>query len=59
MIGRPGAGRRREVEGAGHHNEADNFSVGANLGVALFAANVALWRRSKSRSPPASGPTRD
>ncbi|MSP50521.1 MAG: 3-hydroxyacyl-CoA dehydrogenase [Alphaproteobacteria bacterium] len=25
------------------HNEADNFSVGANLGLALFAANVALW----------------
>jgi 3-hydroxyacyl-CoA dehydrogenase len=25
------------------HNEADNFSVGANVGLALFAANVALW----------------
>jgi 3-hydroxyacyl-CoA dehydrogenase len=25
------------------HNDADNFSVGANLGLALFAANVALW----------------
>jgi 3-hydroxyacyl-CoA dehydrogenase len=25
------------------HNEAENFSVGANIGVALFAANVALW----------------
>ncbi|MBI3498359.1 MAG: 3-hydroxyacyl-CoA dehydrogenase [Proteobacteria bacterium] len=25
------------------YNEADNFSVGANLGLALFAANVALW----------------
>lgn len=25
------------------HNEADNFSVGANIGIALFAANVALW----------------
>jgi 3-hydroxyacyl-CoA dehydrogenase len=25
------------------HNEAENFSVGANLGLALFAANVALW----------------
>lgn len=25
------------------HNESDNFSVGANLGLALFAANVALW----------------
>jgi 3-hydroxyacyl-CoA dehydrogenase len=25
------------------HNEAENFSVGANVGLALFAANVALW----------------
>ncbi len=25
------------------HNEADNFSVGANLGLALFAVNIALW----------------
>jgi 3-hydroxyacyl-CoA dehydrogenase len=25
------------------YNEADNFSVGANIGLALFAANIALW----------------
>ena len=25
------------------HNEGDNFSVGANLGIAMFAANVAAW----------------
>ena len=25
------------------HNEADNFSVGANLGLALFAANIGVW----------------
>jgi len=25
------------------HNEADNFSVGANVGLALFAANIAAW----------------
>lgn len=25
------------------YNEADRFSVGANLGLALFAANVGLW----------------
>ena len=25
------------------HNEGDNFSVGANLGIPLFAANVAAW----------------
>lgn len=25
------------------HNEADNFSVGANLGLALFVLNIGLW----------------
>jgi 3-hydroxyacyl-CoA dehydrogenase len=25
------------------HNEGENFSVGANLGLALFAINVAMW----------------
>jgi 3-hydroxyacyl-CoA dehydrogenase len=25
------------------HNEGDNFSVGANLGLALFAVNIGLW----------------
>ncbi len=25
------------------HNEGEHFSVGANIGLALFAANVALW----------------
>src|SRR5690606_7867623 len=25
------------------YNEAPNFSVGANIGIALFAANVGLW----------------
>jgi 3-hydroxyacyl-CoA dehydrogenase len=25
------------------HNEGENFSVGANIGLALFAANIALW----------------
>jgi 3-hydroxyacyl-CoA dehydrogenase len=25
------------------HNESDNFSVGANIGLALFAANIAMW----------------
>ncbi len=25
------------------HNEAENFSVGANIGLALFAANLAVW----------------
>jgi 3-hydroxyacyl-CoA dehydrogenase len=27
------------------HNEGSNFSAGANLGVALFAANIAAWER--------------
>lgn len=26
------------------HNEGTNFSVGANIGVGLFAANMALWQ---------------
>ena len=25
------------------HNEASNFSVGANIGLALFAANIGMW----------------
>jgi 3-hydroxyacyl-CoA dehydrogenase len=25
------------------HNEGDNFSVGANIGLGLFAANIAAW----------------
>jgi 3-hydroxyacyl-CoA dehydrogenase len=25
------------------HNEGDNFSVGVNLGLALFAINIAMW----------------
>jgi len=25
------------------HNEGENFSVGANIGLALFAANIAAW----------------
>jgi 3-hydroxyacyl-CoA dehydrogenase len=25
------------------HNEADNFSVGANVGLALFAVNIGMW----------------
>lgn len=33
----------RGMKGLVIHNEADNFSVGANIGLALFAANLALW----------------
>ena len=27
------------------YNEGSNFSVGANLGLALFAANIAAWQQ--------------
>lgn len=30
------------------HNEGTNFSVGANLGLALFAANIAAWSEIES-----------
>ena len=30
------------------HNEGKNFSVGANLGLALFAANIAAWSEIES-----------
>jgi 3-hydroxyacyl-CoA dehydrogenase len=30
------------------YNESDNFSVGANLGLALFAANMAAWVQIES-----------
>ncbi|MGH1574223.1 3-hydroxyacyl-CoA dehydrogenase NAD-binding domain-containing protein [Methylobacterium sp. P31] len=39
------------------YNEGTNFSVGANLGLALFAANIAAWGRSRSWSISASRPT--
>ena len=39
------------------HNEGPNFSVGANLGLALFALNVGLWDRVRSWSPGASRST--
>ena len=30
------------------HNEGENFSVGANIGIALFAANIAAWGEIES-----------
>ena len=41
-------GKALAVAGKGYrgmvvYNEGENFSVGANLGIALFAANVAAW----------------
>lgn len=37
------AGSKGQWKGLVVHNDADNFSVGANLGLALFAINIALW----------------
>ena len=37
------AGRSRSHKALVIYNEGGNFSVGANLGLALFAANIAAW----------------
>ena len=42
-MGKKGAFRALVV-----HNEADNFSVGANIGLALFAANIGAWGEIES-----------
>ena len=34
---------KRKLKGLVVHNEGENFSVGVNLGLALFSANIALW----------------
>lgn len=36
---------RQEYRALVIHNEGTNFSVGANLGLALFAANIAAWQQ--------------
>ncbi|MCU0945450.1 MAG: 3-hydroxyacyl-CoA dehydrogenase NAD-binding domain-containing protein, partial [Rubritepida sp.] len=44
MIGKALAmGKKGAFQALVIHNEAENFSVGANLGLALFAANIAAW----------------
>ena len=40
------------------HNEGSNFSVGANIGVALFAANIGLWPMIEASIAPARRPSR-
>jgi 3-hydroxyacyl-CoA dehydrogenase len=40
-----GDGRSGPFKGLVLHNEGQNFSVGANLGLALFALNVGLWQQ--------------
>jgi 3-hydroxyacyl-CoA dehydrogenase len=34
---------KRRMKALVLHNEGDNFSVGLNLGLALFSANLAMW----------------
>ncbi len=34
---------KRKMKALVVHNEGDNFSVGVNLGLALFSANIAMW----------------
>lgn len=44
MIGRAVAmGKKGAFRALVIHNEGENFSVGANIGLALFAANIAAW----------------
>ena len=44
MIGRAIAmGKKGAFKALVIHNEGENFSVGANIGLALFAANIAAW----------------
>ena len=44
MIGRAvSMGKKGAFKALVVHNEGTNFSVGANLGLALFAANIAAW----------------
>ncbi|KAA5606034.1 3-hydroxyacyl-CoA dehydrogenase [Roseospira marina] len=39
---------KRDFKALVIHNEGTNFSVGANLGLALFAANIAAWSEIES-----------
>ena len=34
---------KRKMKALVIHNEGENFSVGVNLGLALFSANIAMW----------------
>lgn len=44
MIGKAVAmGKKGAFRALVIHNEGENFSVGANIGLALFAANIAAW----------------
>ncbi len=43
LLGKAVALAAQSHKGLVIYNEGENFSVGANLGIALFAANVAAW----------------
>ena len=43
LLGQALALAAKSCKGMVIHNEGESFSVGANLGVAMFAANVAAW----------------
>ncbi len=44
MLGKAiGMGRKGGFKALVIHNEGEQFSVGANIGLALFAANIAAW----------------
>jgi len=43
LLGKAVALAAKSYKGMVIYNEGDNFSVGANLGIAMFAANVAAW----------------
>ena len=43
LLGKAAGLAAKSYRGMVIYNEGDNFSVGANLGIAMFAANVAAW----------------
>ena len=48
LIGKTIALVKAEYKALVIYNEATNFSVGANIGLALFAANIAAWMQVES-----------
>jgi 3-hydroxyacyl-CoA dehydrogenase len=48
LLGRTIALVKKEYRALVIYNEGSNFSVGANLGLALFAANIAAWSQIES-----------
>ncbi len=48
LVGKTIALVKKEYKALVIYNEATNFSVGANIGLALFAANIAAWMQVES-----------